>query len=525
MCGHNFCAKSGCPLKMMNRRGFLASAGALALAASGCSRMSPFGASSSVDEKNLQTPPIPDMPRARIRAAFVHPGVDRYWMGWPGAGYDIKARQRQYSETLRDAAGRQAINLELISEPLKDDDTVNTFIQNLTKDAPDGIMIVSMCLHHPGFGAWGKKNHIAKNKGQVPMIVFSPMGTSFTREVHGERYPDLRKEGVFVGATQDVEWLATGLRMLNTVHQMKHSRLLVLKGDTATDRKLEVIGTTLHYIPRTRWPEEFHKTKTDSRMVALANSYASRAKKTVEPNRQDILNSAKNYFVARKLMAAEGCHGISVDCLPLVRDLKIPCPPCMAWLQLNDEGSVGCCEADWNSAISLRLTALLCDRPGFMQDPAPNTVRNTLNGAHCSCPTKLDGFDKPPAPVILRNHSESELGVSPQVLWRVGQKVTVMEFDGPEKIILGTGRVLRNIDTPPSGGCRTSLEIELDDVPDSRDTRGFHQLFIYGDLQDTFKAYGQLAGIKVEPLCGPRDETKKVASAAAGRHSRCCSCC
>jgi hypothetical protein len=160
-----------------------------------------------------------------------------------------------------------------------------------------------------------------------------------------------------------------------------------------------------------------------------------------------------------------------------------------------------------------------------MQDPAPNTVRNTLNGAHCSCPTKLDGFDKPVSPLILRNHSESEIGVSPQVLWRRDQKVTVMKFEGPEKMIVGTGRVLRNIDTPPSGGCRTSLEIELDNVPDARDTRGFHQLFIYGDLEDTFKAYGQLAGIKVESLYGPRDESEKVASAAATRHSHCCTCC
>ena len=168
----------------------------------------------------------------------------------------------------------------------------------------------------------------------------------------------------------------------------------------------------------------------------------------------------------------------------------------MAWLQLNNEGSVGCCEADVDAAISLRLTSLLFDRPGFMQDPAPNTVNNTLMGAHCSCPTKLDGFDSSPEPLILRNHSESELGVAPQVLWRIGQKVTVMEFAGPAQIILGTGSVLRNIDTPPAGGCRTSVEIEMDDMADTLDTKGFHQLFIYGNLELPFKAYCQLAGIK-----------------------------
>ena len=118
-------------------------------------------------------------------------------------------------------------------------------------------------------------------------------------------------------------------------------------------------------------------------------------------------------------------------------------------------------------------------------------------GAHCSCPTRLDGFDKSPEPFILRSHSESDLGCAVQVLWRKGQKVTLMEFDGPEKILLGTGRVLRNIDTPPSGGCRTSVELELDGIPDSLDTKGFHQLFIYGDLEVPFKNYCKLAGIEV----------------------------
>ncbi|GAI09509.1 unnamed protein product, partial [marine sediment metagenome] len=263
--------------------------------------------------------------------------------------------------------------------------------------------------------------NIAKNRGKIPTIVFSPMGTSFTGDLQATR----NIPGVFVASTQDLDWLAFGLKMFSTIHQMKNTRLCIIAGNKTYDRKLDVIGTTLHYIPRKRFPEEFKKAETTDEVRKIANYYTKEAKKIVEPNKQDILNSAKNYVVARQIMAAENCQGISMDCLGLIGGRLIPCPPCMAWLQLNDEGSVGCCEADRNAAISLRLTSLLCDRPGFMQDPVPNTVNNTLMGAHCSCPTKLDGFDKPPAPFILRNHSESELGVAPQVLWRIGQKVTV----------------------------------------------------------------------------------------------------
>jgi len=172
----------------------------------------------------------------------------------------------------------------------------------------------------------------------------------------------------------------------------------------------------------------------------------------------------------------------------------------MAFSHLRDEGIVAACEADWNAAISSRVTHLLFERPGFMQDPAPNTVNNTLMGAHCTSATKLDGFSKPTrAPYILR-HYHTGTGVALQVLWRVGQEVTVMKFQGPEKIILGTGRVLSNIPQPPCSCCRTAVEIELDGVADSRDTKGFHQLFIYGKLEQEFKAYCKLAGIEVEHI-------------------------
>jgi len=143
------------------------------------------------------------------------------------------------------------------------------------------------------------------------------------------------------------------------------------------------------------------------------------------------------------------------------------------------------------------LTARLCERPGFMQDPVPNTVNNTFMGAHCTCPTRLDGFDKPHEPLILRSHSESSIGVSPQVLWRIGQKATVMKFEGGGKtMLIGTGKVVSNIDTPPSGGCRTSVELAMDDIPDCRDVKGFHQLFLYGDHSVILKGYCQLAGIQ-----------------------------
>ena len=474
--------ETGCVLSL-NRRGFLATAGALAAATQ--TGLLDFTSTLLAAESKSAEKPI-------VRAVFVRPNIDKYWMGWPGAQYDIKARQRQYTKILTDAAERFGVNLQVSKEPLHNDSLVNALLEEVKNSPPDGLMVIIMCLHHTGFDSWGKTNNIAKNRGEIPTIVFSPMGTSFTGHLQATRnIPRL-----YVAATQDLDWLAFGLRMFNTIHRMKNTRICIVAGNKTYDKKLEVIGTTLHYLPGKRFLDEFEKVQLTDEVRAMADHYTRSAKKIVEPKKQDIIEAAKNYVVCRRLMAAENCQGFSMDCLGPVSSRQIQ-PPCMAFSRLRDEGGLGTCEADWNAAISTRLTNLLFDRPGFMQDPAPNTVNNTLMGAHCTCATRLDGFDKPPEPFILRTHSESNIGVAMQVLWREGQKVTIMKFQGPGSIVLGTGRVLRNIDTPPAGGCRTSVEIEMDDVADARDTKGFHQLFIYGDLELPFKAYCQLAGIKV----------------------------
>jgi hypothetical protein len=474
--------KSGCPL-ILNRRSFLASAGVVAMAAK--TGHLDFASSLLAAQPNIAGKPV-------VHAVFARPNVDRYWMGWPGAAYDIEARQRQYTELLTSAARKFGVKLDVRNEPLDTDNAVSSYLEQIKKQPPDGLILTCMCLHYDKSGSWPHVNKIAKERGQIPTIVFSPMGTSFTGHLQGTR----NIPGVYTAATQDLDWLEFGVRMLSTIWQMKNTRICICAGDKNEDKKLDVIGTTLHYIPTRRFLEESKKVDQSDEIRAMADDYTRNAKKIVEPTKKDILAAAKNYTVCRRLMAAENCQGFSMDCLGPVSNRLIQ-PPCMAFSRLRDEGGLGTCEADWNAAISTRLTNLLFDRPGFMQDPAPNTVNNTLMGAHCTCATRLDGFDKPPESYILRSHSESNVGVAMQVLWREGQKVTIMKFQGPESIILGTGRVLRNIETPPAGGCRTSVELELDDVADVCDTKGFHQLFIYGDLELPFKAYCQLAGIKV----------------------------
>jgi len=474
---------SACPLHVSRRR-FLKGVGASALAL----QMGALEVASALAGEA----PKPKG-QCRVMAAFARPNVDAYWLGWPGAAYDIPAHQKLYTETMQKAAEQLGVSLDIQQEPICNDKTLAAYQQKVAQAAPDGVLLVCMSLN----AGWKYIDQFLKNRGEtpVPTVVFSPMGTSFTRHLQ----PSRTARRAFVGATQDVEWLATALRMLKTVYDMARTRICIVNGNKVVDRKLDVIGTTLHYVPHAKFYEAHKQVAESNEMREMVKWYKAHAKRIVEPTDADLLAAAKNYIVCRKIMQEERCHGYSMNCLGPVGQKRMQ-PPCLALSHFRDEGVVGSCEADWNAAISERLTHLLFNRPGFMQDPAPNTVRNTLMAAHCTCGVRLKGCDQDPEPFILRSHSESNLGVAMQVLWPVGDRITIMKFVGPEKIILGTGKILANINTPPSGGCRTSVECTVDGVADSRDIKGFHQLLVWGDLENEYKAYCALAGIQVEHI-------------------------
>jgi hypothetical protein len=138
-----------------------------------------------------------------------------------------------------------------------------------------------------------------------------------------------------------------------------------------------------------------------------------------------------------------------------------------------------------------------------MGNPIAETYKNLLIVAHCTCPTRLDGFHASPQPFGLRSHAETDLGVATQILWREGQRVTLAQFrkQNPKELILDTGTVVGNVDTEHAGGCRTSVEIAMDRMEDVRDKLGAnscrHQIVFYGDFRRDLEAFCQVYGIKV----------------------------
>lgn len=484
MCHHNRCS---CGSFGLSRRELLgAAAGATALG--GFVLREATAAEAGKDASSESPEQWPD-----VVVAYLRP-KDKYWLGWPGTAWD----QTQYEPFLKKSKGliekfgkELKVRVRFESEPLYDPADVDRFLARIKETKPKGVILFPLHMDR-----WQMVEKIAKSG--TPTIIFAMLGVCFT----GHIQQISRLPGVYLASSSDFELgpVRYGMKMIRTAHDVRNLKLAVLAGTETKDEILEPFGLTIRRLPRQRFPDMFNSTGKTDEVMSIVEDYSKRAQKIVEPSKEDIINAARNYVASCKILKEEGCNGISMDCLGLVLEKKLPTPPCMAWAKFLDMGIPAICEADINAVMSMMLCCKLLNKPGFQQDPVPDTVRNTFIGAHCVCGTKLNGYDKSSEPFILRSHSESNIGVSLQVLWKIDQEVTIMQFSGPGKILLGKGKVLRNFDTPPAGGCRTSVELAIDAPADTRDTKGFHQLFIYGDHVRDFQAYAQMYGIATEHI-------------------------
>jgi hypothetical protein len=444
-------------------------------------------------------------PRPKVRTiSVVARQKPPYWLGWPGTSYDVEGERARYTRAIADAGTRVGVEIIQEGQPLEENAAVTAFVKKVQDERPDAVLVMLQHLQ-----SWDMAVEIAKSG--VPTIVFAPVGTAFTQHVNRLSF----QPGAHVISSLETPAIEQALRMVRAKRQLEATRLLVVRGSERKEDKFGLVK--LQHVPRTAFEQMFDLTPVSEEAKWIANQRFREAEKVVEPTRQDGLNAARSYIAAKQLLKNEGCNALTTDCLGMVSQKKVPTPPCMGASIFQDHGVTYGCEAAVGPAVSLMLTSYLFDKPGFMNDPVPETVKNVLIAAHCVSGTRIYGLgrQKEHAPYILRSHSESGLGVSTQVLWPVGQPVTLVQFFRPDALYLDTGTVTGNVDTPPAGGCRTSVEIRMDDVEDCRDVRGFHQVVFFGNHRRDVEAFCQLYGINVVHSPRTHEETIKPAEKSA----------
>ena len=426
-----------------------------------------------------------------IKAAFVRRKED-YGMLWPGAVYDGQAARKMYTGQIKSTAEKLSAKLDLRTDPIYSLAEAETWVAEAENANVDGLFLVVLDRQKH---SWPTAEKVAASK--IPSIVFSPLGTSFTTNtVNLAQTP-----GCVVYATNEFAQAAYGIKMLAAAARIRRTRCVVISGEKRYDAPLADLGISLRHVPANTFIDEYNRTAETQEIIAMADDYIRRARRQTGCTRQDVINGVKSYYVAGKILEAEQADAITMDCLGALGKIKVSLP-CIAWSRMNDDGIPAACEADVGAVAAHTIVQCLFDRPGFQQDPVADTADDTIIGAHCSCPTALNGFGTPPEPFDLMHHHGNRDAV-PRPLWKIGQRATAIDVlpgqaDRKSVVLISAGTVIENMDVPPSGGCVVSVKIKFDGGQEVLSFPGFHQIFFYGDYKDQLRDFCQLFGLEAQ---------------------------
>jgi len=436
-----------------------------------------------------------------VRAAFVR-RKEEYGMKWPGAVYDGEAARKKYTARMQETAKKLGVKFTLRPEPIYSLAEAEQWVAKAEADRADGLFLIVLDRQKH---SWPTARKVAQSK--IPSIIFSPLGTSFTTNtVHLAEAP-----GCVVYSTNDFSQAAYGMKMLSAAAKMRQTRCVVIDGKKRYDRPLADMGISLRNVPEKTFVEEYRRLGESKEIVAMAEDYMRRARQRRYATRQDVINGIKSYYVAGRILEKEQADAITMNCLGAFRNQKVSLP-CIAWSRMNDDGIPAICEADYGAVASQIMVQYLFDRPGFQQDPVADTSEDAIIGAHCSCPTRLNGFDKSPEPFDLVHHHGNRDAV-PRTLWRKGMRVTSVDVlpggdpnfwkgagvaDKPSRVLISVGTVLENMEVPPSGGCVVSVKVKFDGNQEVLSFPGFHQVFFYGDYKEKLRDFCQLYKIEAQ---------------------------
>ena len=369
----------------------------------------------------------------------------------------------------------------------------------------DGVLL----FHLSGHGGGAPKAAMDKiiDTG-IPTAVFSQPFSG-----HGWMYfPQWRKAGkkVVLLPTSDWSELEQVVKLMRVAPQLRQTRILVVRGPLGTDPACSAeqvkkrLGTELIPIS-VEQTMQAHKAVDIKAAEAEAKRYwLSKARKIVEPSKDEIVNSARFYLATKELMIKHQAQAVtSSNCM------GGPAKGCLTYSKLNDLGLVGACEGDMDSTLTMLIFSYAFGVPGFITDPVIDTASNALIHFHCTSATKMDGPNGKRLPFTIRTQSDSEKGVSLDVENRIGQMVTCAKFVNLDTMLISTGKIYKV--THDELGCRTQFWTKVKDADKMFHDWGadiikggqhgvmtmLHRAVFYGDHTRDIKRLGVLMGFNV----------------------------
>jgi len=439
------------------------------------------------------TPPKPPK-KSRICVMFAgNPGPeDRGWNADPKQLEAMKARLAEAEKALG--------NIELlIGQSINAEQTAA-----LIKQAGPGTPVLAINLNcfaltrlvQPVLDA----NH--------PMIVFSLPASG-----HDWMYPHRwQRQGhpVTLFPTGNLDELERALRLLRVIPMMRQTRILLFPPARGTapaqspDEVKKRLGADVVAVDEKTF-NDLIAAADEKTVAAETERWTKGAKAIIEPNAEDIAKAARVSIALQNLMKQQHAQGLAIGtCMGwLAKGF-----PCLGFARLRDAGFPAACEGDMDSLLTMLLFQYAADRASFQGNATFDTSRNALWTAHCTAPLQLDGPDSPPAPYLLRGHSEvGGSGCVPEVHYRVGETITRGKLINLDTILCSTGKIIE-VPEKPVRGCRTQIVTEVRDaakmaanwssVLQTEDAMTLlHRVVVYGDHMDSIRHLARLMNMNV----------------------------
>ena len=342
----------------------------------------------------------------------------------------------------------------------------------------------------------------------LPTAVFSQPFSG-----HGWMYfPQWQKSGkkVVLLPTSDWSRIEQVAKLMRVAPHLRRTRILVVRGPLGTDPACSAdqvkqrLGAEMIPITVDETMKAHEAVDIKAAEAEAEKYWFSRAKRIVEPSRDEIINSARFYLATKNMMIKHGARAVtSSNCM------GGPAKGCLTYSKLNDLGLVGACEGDMDSTLTMLIFSYAFGVPGFITDPVFDTSENALIHFHCTSATKMDGPAGKRLPFTIRTQSDSERGVSLDVENRIGQDVTCAKFVNLDTMLISTGKIYKI--THDELGCRTQFWTKVADARSMYHNWGadvikggqhgvmtmLHRAVFYGDHMDQIRDLGILMGFKV----------------------------